>query len=121
MAWGYIREFIQTQKKNTQSEKDNVARKLTEAPLTDSAGEAGELSPETVAAIALALHLNDADQAVELMPETVAAIALALHMHIFSIQPASSAMTEIVSDAWTQSGRIMTMTDRLSVFGRKPN
>jgi hypothetical protein len=54
----------------------------------------------------------------DLSPETVAAIALALNMHLSSTRRASSPMAESPSDSWTQSGRSTLMADRLTVFNR---
>ncbi len=121
MAWAYIRELLQTKKKDTPSEKKDSARPFADPPPADQEDMTGALTPETVAAIALAIQLIGADQAEAaggLAPEAVAAIALAVHMHFLSIRPAPSATVQIVSDAWTQSGRIMAMTGRLNVFNR---
>ena len=94
MAGGFAQEVIQAQRKDKELEKNN-ALQLKNTPPSDQAQGKGDL-----------------------MPETIAAIALALHMHFFSERTGPWHMAEKVSNAWTLSGRTMVMADRLRVFNR---
>jgi hypothetical protein len=73
---------------------------------------------ETATQPILSVHADPEEGEGDLTPEAVAAIALALNLHMTSLRRQSSPMDQNLSGSWTQSGRSLLMTDRLTVFNR---
>jgi hypothetical protein len=123
MGWDNFLERIRNKKNGGPTGKDDATSKNCDVDPIGHAGETEELSSEAAAAVAVAYALMDAASGKpkgkeDVDPEMAAAIALALFLRDSSMEPASEPIAQNTSDAWTQCGRIMAVTDRLRAFNR---
>lgn len=63
---------------------------------------------------------SDLKEGTVVSPETAAAIGVALHLHFTEKKQASAGQTEthVVSASWTHSGRVQIMNERLMMYNR---